>query len=276
VLTVSTSVSVRVASSLNRLHRRKSKKALQTSAFFVSALFSVSFAHADCPWLPGGFEAEVVEVYDGDTVRLRDGQRVRLIGIDTPELGRNGAPDQPGARAAKRWLEQHVLEQRVYLLPGAEPRDRYNRTLAHLYRQDRLVSEQMVRRGLGFALAVGANTRLADCLFSAEGSSRARSLGVWQRAPRAAGAIEKPGFAIIRGHISRMTPTRSGLYLDVDDHLALFLPARLASGVEGLRMGTQVEARGWVQDRLERQSRLRPGQQRWLLRITAPQHLQTN
>jgi len=267
---------VLVASSLNRLHRRKAKKALQASAFFVSVLACASVARGDCPRLPGGFNADVVQVYDGDTVRLQDGRRVRLIGIDTPEVGRNGTTDQPGARAAKRWLEEQVLGRSVYLLPGAEPSDRYGRVLAHLYRQDELISEQMLRQGLGFALAVGANTRLADCLFNAEALPRAQSLGVWRRAPRAAMEIERPGFAIINGRVSRMTPTRSGLYVDVDDHLALFLPTELASGASELRVGERIEARGWVQDRLERQSELRPGQQRWLLRITAPQHLQTN
>ncbi|MDY6890283.1 MAG: thermonuclease family protein [Pseudomonadota bacterium] len=262
-----------VVSSLDRLSRRGSKKALHPGAFFVCLFWLLASAAvwAQCPLLPGGFHAEVAQVYDGDTVRLSSGERVRLIGIDTPEIGRDGRADQPGARAAGRWLEQRVQGQQVYLLPGVERRDRYGRLLAHLYWRDELVAEQMLRQGLGFALALGANTRLADCLFSAENAARGAAAGVWRDAPRAARALDKPGFAVVSGRISRITPTRSGRYLDLDDHLALFLPAALAE--RQLRVGQRVEARGWVQDRLQRQSRLRRGQQRWLLRITTKRHL---
>jgi endonuclease YncB( thermonuclease family) len=265
-----------VASRLNRLRLRKQKKALQASAFFVSALLCAPLVWAQCPRLPGGYHAEVAYVYDGDTVRLSDGQRVRLIGIDTPEMGRKGAPDQPGALEAKRWLQQSTQGQRVYLLPGAEPKDRYGRTLAHLYLDNDLVSERMLQRGLGFALAVGANTRLADCLFAAEAEPRRAATGVWQRAPRAAAEIDQPGFAIINGRVSGITQTRTGYYVDLDNHLALFVPQAMASVVAKLQPGKRVEARGWVQDRLQRYKRLRPGQQRWLLGITARQHLQAD
>ena len=267
-----------VASSLNRLRQRTSKKALQTGAFFVSAFWLLlsPAVWAQCPLLPGGFDAEVVHVYDGDTVRLKSGQRVRLIGIDTPEVGHDGRPDQPGARDASRWLERRVKGQQVYLLPGAERQDRYGRLLAHLYWRGELIAEKMLQQGLGFALAVGANTRLADCLFSAETPARVASEGVWQRAPRTAMEIDKPGFALVIGRISRITQARTGYYIDLDDHLALFLPEKLGVDHARMQVGDRIEARGWVQDRLQRQNRLSHGRQRWLLRITADRHLQAN
>jgi endonuclease YncB( thermonuclease family) len=265
-----------VVSKRNRPPLGKRKKALWASAFFVSALLCAPLAWAQCPRLPGGYHGEVEYVYDGDTVRLSDGQRVRLIGIDTPEMGRKGVPDQPGALEAKRWLQQNTQGQKVYILPGVEPKDRYGRTLAHLYLDNNLLAEQMLRRGLGFALAVGANTRLADCLFAAEAEPRRAAVGVWRHAPRAAMEIDRPGFAIVNGRISGITRTRTGYYVDLDDHLALFVPERLATVVTGLHPGARVEARGWVQDRLQRDKPLRPGQQRWLLRITARQHLQVD
>jgi hypothetical protein len=39
-------------------------------------------------------DARIASVYDGDTVRLTDGRGLRLIGLDTLELGHDGAPDQ--------------------------------------------------------------------------------------------------------------------------------------------------------------------------------------
>lgn len=91
------------------LFPREHKKALIASAFFVAAAFIVLLstsvllapvAQADCPRLPGGFSARVEHVYDGDTVRLADGRKVRLIGVNTPELGREGRADESHARAA--------------------------------------------------------------------------------------------------------------------------------------------------------------------------------
>jgi len=244
-------------------------------AFFVSVfwLFAAQAVWAQCPLLPGGFHAEVVHVYDGDTLQLRQGQRVRLIGIDTPEIGRDGRPDQPGAREAARWLEQRVKGQKVYLLPGKDPEDRYGRLLAHLYWQGELVSEQMVRQGLGFALAVGANTRLEGCLFRAEAAPRAAGMGVWQHAPRPAAEIESSGFAVTQGRVSRITSARTGQYIDLDDHLALLVSDTLAARLKWLRVGERVEARGWVIDRLQRSRKLSPGQQRWLIRISTEHHL---
>lgn len=288
VLTASRNVSVLVVSSRKRLLSREHKRALITSAFFVSAfLFStlVSFlfvapaAQARCPQLPGGFSARVEHVYDGDTLRLSDGRKVRLIGVNTPELGRDGRPDEPYAQAAQGWLQQHADEQQVYLLPGVEPRDRYGRLLAHLYLSDgRLAAEELVRSGLGYALAVGRNGRLADCLFAAEREVRQSRGQLWQQSPIAAAKVDRAGFALIRGRVTRVTPTRRGLYLDLDDRLALFLSPALVAEMqaENWRQGQLVEARGWVIDRLQRQRRLVAGQQRWLLKLAHKYHLQSH
>ena len=251
------------------------------SAFFSSALLSFLFpalALARCPQLPGGFSARVEHVYDGDTVLLADGRRVRLIGVNTPELGRDGRPDELYAQAAQRWLQQHADGQQVYLLPGVESHDRYGRLLAHLYLADgRLAAEELVRAGLGYALAVGGNRRLAACLFAAERDARQKHDRLWQQPPVAAAEIDRAGFAMVRGHITRVTSTRRGLYIDLDRHLALFLPnALLNSSVsDHWRTGQPLEVRGWVVDRLQRQSRLSEGQQRWLLKVTHKYHLKT-
>ena len=46
-------------------------------------------------------EAIVGHVVDGDTLRTSDGELIRLLGLNTPELGRDGRPDEPGADAAR-------------------------------------------------------------------------------------------------------------------------------------------------------------------------------
>ncbi len=285
VLTASRNVSVLVASRANQpLPREHAKKAPQWGAFFVSALvvstllvflFPVA-VQARCPELGGGFSAQVEHVYDGDTLRLSDGRKVRLIGVNTPELGRDGRPDEPYSQAARRLLQQLVAKQQIYVLPGVEPRDRYGRVLAHVYLQDgRLVAEELVRAGLGHALAVGGNSRLAPCLFDAEREVRKTSEHLWLSSPKAVRAIKRGGFVLVRGRVTQVTPARNGVYIDLDRHLAVFVPKGLTDEVpvSEWRKGQLLEVRGWVVDRLQQRNNLPEGHMRWLLRITHKYHI---
>ena len=78
------------------------KKALSTSAFlFLSALVSI------VPAAPRE-TAHVRHVIDGDTFVLSDNQHVRLLGINAPELGKDGAPDQPLALDARTRLKNLI------------------------------------------------------------------------------------------------------------------------------------------------------------------------
>ena len=256
------------------------KKAPRWGAFFVSALsvLAVVPAQAQCPRLAGGFEARVAHVYDGDTLKLADGRRVRLIGVNTPEMGRDGTPDQPLAQVARRWLEQRIGTGPVYLVPGVEARDRYGRLLAHLYLPDgRLASEELLRQGLGHALAVGRNTRLLACLFAADARAMAEHQGVWASGFQSAGRVAVSGFAAVSGRITRVTSTRSGVYLDLDDHLALLVPSELIEMRDlSWRKGDRIQVRGWVVDRQSGARSLRRGEQRWLLKVSHLRHLQSN
>ena len=76
--------------------------------------------------------AEIRYVIDGDTVVLADGQHVRLIGINAPELGKDGAPNQPVAARARVGLAALVEKRHVTLVLGRERHDHYGRLLAHL------------------------------------------------------------------------------------------------------------------------------------------------
>ncbi len=285
VLTASRNVSVLVASRANQsLPREHTKKAPHWGAFFVSALcisiFFTSFqsvaAQARCPELHGGFLADVEYVHDGDTLSLSDGRKVRLIGVNTPELGRDDQPDQHYSTDARYLLQKLVGKQKVRVFPGVESHDRYGRLLAHLYLQDgRLVAEEMVRAGLGHALAVGSNHRLADCLFAAEREVRQQAEKLWSLPLVMAGDIKHAGFVLAQGRVTRITSTRRGMYLDLDDNLALFLPQSLVGELpeSEWRKGQLLEVRGWVVDRLQRRNNVSEGQMRWLLSVTHKYHI---
>src|SRR6478752_8590167 len=101
----------------------------------------------------GQLHGRVVRVVDGDTIQVQlDGgrtERVRYIGMDTPESVKPDTPVQCYAKAASAENKKLVQGERVKLVPDAEARDRYGRLLAYVYRErDGLfVNAELVRRG---------------------------------------------------------------------------------------------------------------------------------
>ncbi len=175
-----------------RLDRsRLMKKAPLVGAFFVSAIWLCG-AQASCP-SPGNLpQVAVQRVVDGDTLYLEDGRRIRMIGLNSPELGKRGRADEPFAVAARQRLEALVAasDGRVGVLPGKDDRDDYGRTLAHVYNaQGENLEERLIAEGLGFLVAVAPNVDLVSCQQVAERHARQAGSGLWKKiARRASGA----------------------------------------------------------------------------------------
>ena len=174
------------------------KKASRWGAFFVFALWAGA-AQALCPLPEAGEPMRVERVVDGDTVRLAGGRRVRLIGINAPELGGQGRAGEPFAQAARRALEVRVRESgdTLRLVPGLERRDAHGRELAHLYDRDgRNLAALLLEDGLAFQVAVAPNLRLVDCHRQLERRARVARRGLWERDPYLApGQLTRPGGA---------------------------------------------------------------------------------
>ena len=258
------------------------KKASLAGAFFVSAIW-LSGAQAFCPAPAGLTSVSVQRVVDGDTLRLNDGRSVRMIGLNTPELGKQGRSDEPFAVAARKRLEALVAESdsRVGLLLGAESKDHYGRTLAHVFsaKGDNLEA-QMLADGLGFQVAVAPNVDLVDCQQAAERRARQAGLGLWKRSPvLKAEQIERSGFAMVGGRVSKVQRNRGGIWIELQDKLVLRVAPNLLDRFDDASLlalkGRQIEARGWVVDR-SRRGGLKPGQARWLLPLTDPSMLQSS
>lgn len=140
----------------------------------------------------GAVEANAIveRIVDGDTVIVElEGQRerVRLIGIDTPE---SVDPRRPvecyGPEASQRLGELISAGTSVRLEVDREPRDDYGRILAYLYRaSDGLfVNEAMVAEGYAETLVVRPNTTHSDRLAAAEREARRTGAGLWGACPR--------------------------------------------------------------------------------------------
>jgi endonuclease YncB( thermonuclease family) len=256
------------------------KKASLAGAFFVSAIW-LSAAQAFCPAPAGLASVAVQRVVDGDTLRLSDGRSVRMIGLNTPELGKQGRSDEPYAVAARQRLEALVADSggRVALVPGREARDRYGRTLAHVYSSGGANLEaQMLADGLGFQVAVAPNVDLVACQQAAERSARQAGRGLWRHSPvLKAEQIRRSGFAVVSGRVSKVQRNRGGIWIELQDSLVLRVAPNLLGQFDSQRLqalkGRQIEARGWIVDR-SRRGGLDASQARWLLPLTDPSMLQ--
>lgn len=117
--------------------------------------------------------ARVVSVVDGDTVDLDDGQRVRLIGINTPER------DQPFYGAASAFTRDLLRGQPVGIEYDLEQRDQYGRTLAYLWLGETLANQVIVAAGYANAYTVPPNVRYSPVFLAAEQDARSAGRGLW-------------------------------------------------------------------------------------------------
>lgn len=96
-------------------------------------------------------ESRVQWIPDGDTIHLEDGRRVRLLGIDAPEMGRDGGPDQYYARESRDYLRRLIDGRSIRLETDGQGPDRYGRLLAYVFLPDgRMANEVLVEQGLAF------------------------------------------------------------------------------------------------------------------------------
>ena len=133
----------------------------------------------DGRWLSG----RVVSVADGDTVRVRLGsgrtERVRYIGIDTPETRKPDAPAECYGDRARAFNARLVEDRDVRLELDVDERDRYGRLLAYVYAGGTFVNAELVRAGYADALTVPPNVRFARRLRKLARDARRAHRGLW-------------------------------------------------------------------------------------------------
>jgi len=132
---------------------------------------------------PVGRAAELVRVVDGDTIRVRfEGreERVRYIGIDTPEIAHgDGEVSEPFGDAATEANRRVLRTGALRLVFDVEERDRYGRLLAYVYAGDTMVNEALLREGFAQVLTVPPNVRHAERFRGIQREARAAGRGLW-------------------------------------------------------------------------------------------------
>jgi endonuclease YncB( thermonuclease family) len=199
---------------------------------------------------------QVIYIYDGDTVKLSDGRRLRLIGINTPELSHDDRPTQPLADAARSALQRLIeTNNRTLLLQyGQQDHDHYGRLLAHAFLENGdNVSVHLLREGLATTLVVPPNSWGADCYQQIENEARLDRKGLWALPGyQSQTALTLPpgtrGFRIVRGRINGIRQSRYTVWVDIEGPLVLQVPRQDLVNFDSLEtlVGQQVEVRGWV------------------------------
>lgn len=165
-----------------RLGRRgPSLGAVALLAILVAVLLRGS---EDAERAPEGDEltVAVTRIVDGDTIVVDvDGEdeRVRYIGVDTPESATPGEPVECFGPQASRFNARLVEGERVRLVFDAERRDRYGRLLAYVHVGDDFVNAELVRRGYATTLTIPPNDTFAERFDRLEQRAANAGRGLW-------------------------------------------------------------------------------------------------
>jgi micrococcal nuclease len=131
----------------------------------------------------------VQRVVDGDTLLLGTGERVRLIGVDTPETKHPNKPvEHFGKEAAgftKRMVEGKLVRiEYDPLAGGPEHQDKYKRTLAYVFLQDGThLNAEIIRQGHGFAISSTPPFKYQNEFRGLEREAREQRRGLWASNP---------------------------------------------------------------------------------------------
>ena len=119
------------------------------------------------------------KVIDGDTIVLASGEKIRLIGVDTPELHHPSKPVQYFAMEAATFTKNLIEGKEVRLEYDIERTDKYGRTLAYVYlKNGNLVNAEIIKQGYGFAYTKFPFKYL-DSFREFEKQARENKLGLW-------------------------------------------------------------------------------------------------
>ncbi|WP_416885925.1 thermonuclease family protein [Marinospirillum sp.] len=214
-----------------------------------------------CPIERQDRRAAVAHVYDADTLTLADRTRVRLIGIDAPELGREGAPHEPYALEGRDYLRRLIADagHQVLLHYGEERYDRHGRLLAYVFLPDgRNVNRLLLEQGYVMQIFIAPNTHYAECLKPFETQARRQAKGIWSQSEYQPGLASTripastQGAAIVQGQVVRIGSSRDNFWINLEGGVALQVPKRALNGfdlseaqVRALQ-GKRVRARGWL------------------------------
>lgn len=134
-----------------------------------------------------GYEATVTQVTDGDTIKISPAilgaDTVRLLSIDTPEAYYLGHNQNPHAAVATEALESLLpVGTVIRVKPGVESIDAYGRLLAHIYKDELDINQELIRLGHAVPYFIGPNLEHFDEYRAAYLEAKEAERGIWNPA----------------------------------------------------------------------------------------------
>ena len=231
------------------------KKAL-IGAFFLLH-FSAVAATSPCLLAPDAEKATVQQVTDGDTFKLSDGRKIRLLAVGTTEINwKNRSRSDPLALEARKQL-QYLLPKGtvVSLASDQEAQDKYQRRLAQVVNakgQD--VGAELIKQGMAYTYIFPPNERLWPCYRKLEQQARQAKRGLWALASfsghQASTAPEnESGYQLIHGRVSKVKEGKNSLTLTLDDRIKVFVRELDSGAFHGMALpktGDQITVRDYL------------------------------
>lgn len=174
----------------------------------IGTAFFIQYAQADMIYnkeegkftIPFGRSYDYSDIYvtrvvDGDTLKLENGERVRLIGIDTPEMHESDKLYRDAQRTHQDVQTIKALGRRAYnftrnLLEGrrvslefdVERTDKYGRLLAYVYLKDdgTFVNAEIIKQGYASLMTYPPNVKYADLFLKLYQQARQNRKGLWK------------------------------------------------------------------------------------------------
>lgn len=214
-------------------------------------------SHAGAKTLPidSGYSYHTIKkIYDGDTLLLSNGSKVRFLGINTPEVESRYKTAQAGGEEAKHWLKKTLTHQKIRLEYDAEKQDKYHRLLAHIFTEDKQhINLMLVKKGLATVAIHPPNLKYTEDLLAAQHDAEKNKRGIWGRneyQPKQATDLNKSnykGWQRIEGVVKSIHKARKYNHLQLSDTFSIKISQQLISKDDfDQYLGQKIEARGWI------------------------------
>ncbi|MFD2612900.1 thermonuclease family protein [Paenibacillus gansuensis] len=123
----------------------------------------------------------VKRMVDGDTLETGSGNKVRLIGVNTPETVKPNSPVEFFAKEASEYSKTRLTGRKVYLFQDTGNTDRYGRWLRYVFiaGESEMFNEELLRKGYANTMTVPPNVMYAKRFVKLEREAREAGTGLW-------------------------------------------------------------------------------------------------
>jgi len=179
-----------------------------------------------CPGTNYDETSNIKYIVDGDTLHLKDGRKVRLIGINTPESARDNRAAEPFSAEATNALKTLFTNSKsISLVYGKEKFDRYKRLLAHGFTANgENIQAILLAQGYARAITFPPNTKFSTCYQQQERKARCNKTGLWKKTKiLSAKKLNDThiGFQLVTGKLKSININKKGIWLNLDNKLTI-------------------------------------------------------